>query len=278
MSSLTLAEQIYEALIYMYALSLLFYFSDCIRRNAGAKRTGTGFLVVVWALQVFHVILRMLTEGHFPIYTTFDFLFIFSFSIVLMSLVMTRIQRSEFVILLLNVVGFSVTVLNRLWFTAGEISLHNWQTVHGLLIMHITLANLGFAALTVGAVFAMLYLFLHRKLKNKKWNDTVRRLPSLEVIGKYMDGATLIGTPLLGVSIMLAVLSIVAETRWSLLLDLKVIATGLAIAIYVGYFVFKRRKQFSTVIMARWTLIGYGFVIISFLSNAYSAFHRWTGE
>ncbi|UPK47557.1 cytochrome c biogenesis protein CcsA [Paenibacillus pabuli] len=262
----------------MYALSLLFYFSDCIRRNAGAKRTGTGFLVIVWALQVFHVILRMLTERHFPIYTTFDFLFIFSFSIVLVSLVMTRIQRSEFVILLLNVVGFFVTVLNRLWFTAGEISLHNWQTVHGLLIMHITLANLGFAALTVGAVFAMLYLFLHRKLKNKKWNDTVRRLPSLEVIGKYMDGATLIGTPLLGVSIMLAVLSIVAETRWGLLLDLKVIATGLAIAIYVGYFVFKRRKQFSTVIMARWTLIGYAFVIISFLSNAYSAFHRWTGE
>lgn len=167
MGSLTLAEQVYEALIYMYALSLLFYFSDCIRRNAGAKRTGTGFLVVVWGLQVTHVILRMWTEGHFPIYTTFDFLFIFSFSIVLMSLVMTRIQRSEFVILLLNVVGFSVTVLNRLWFTAGEISLHNWQTVHGLLIMHITLANLGFAALTVATVFALLYLFLHRKLKKK---------------------------------------------------------------------------------------------------------------
>lgn len=33
--------------------------------------------------------------------------------------------------------------------------------------MHITLANLGFAALTVATVFAMLYLFLHRKLKKK---------------------------------------------------------------------------------------------------------------
>lgn len=92
----------------------------------------------------------------------------------------------------------------------------------------------------------------------------MRRMPSLEVIGKYMDGANFIGTPLLGVSVMLAVLSIVAERRWILLLDLKVIATGLAIAIYVGYFVSKRRKQFSTIIMARWTLIGYGFVIISF--------------
>ncbi|MNW64513.1 hypothetical protein D3C74_428050 [compost metagenome] len=103
-------------------------------------------------------------------------------------------------------------------------------------------------------------------------------MPSLEVIGKYMDGATLIGTPLLGVSIVLAVLSIVAERRWHLLLDLKVIATGLAIAIYVGYFVVKRRKQFSMMVMSRWTLIGYAFVIISFISNAYSAFHRWTGE
>ncbi|WP_438286864.1 cytochrome c biogenesis protein CcsA [Paenibacillus hubeiensis] len=275
---MTLAEQIYEALIYMYALSLLFYFSDCIRRNVGAKRTGLGFLIVVWLLQVTHIVMRMWTEGHFPIYTTFDFLCIFSFSLVLMSLAMTRIPRSEFAILLLNIVGFAVTVLNRLWFTAGEISLHNWQTVHGLLIMHITLANLGFAALTVAAVFALLYIFLHRKLKSKKWNETMRRLPSLEVISKTMDGATLIGTPLLGVSVVLAVLSIVAETRWMLLLDLKVLATGLAIAIYIGYFISKRRKQFSAIVMARWTLIGYGLVIISFLSNAYSAFHRWTGE
>ncbi|MEK5061534.1 cytochrome c biogenesis protein CcsA [Paenibacillus shunpengii] len=271
-------DTIHTLLIYIYALSLLFYFSDCIRRNTSAKRMGTGLLAVVSLMQLIYLILRTVDLGHIPIYSMYDFVFLFTFSIVITSLIMTTFRKSEYIVFLLNVVGFSALVLSDFWLAPVVNPMLNWQTVHGLLVMHIALANLGFAALTLAAVFAAIYLFLHFRLKSKQWGDTMRRMPSLEMLYLYMNKASSIGTPMLGVSVMLAVLSIMAEKRWPLLLDAKVLSTLIALCIYLGYFISKRYNGQAPHVMARWTLIGYVFVIVSFISNAWSVFHRWTGE
>lgn len=268
---------VYDALIYIYALSLLFVFSDCIRRNAGAKRIGTGLLLVVLVFQVVFMGIRAWIEGRFPVLITYDFLFLFSVIVVMTSLVMSRYQRQEFTVLLLNLIGFSVIVLNKLWFQPIDNPLVNWQTVHGLLILHIALANVGFVALTVAAVFSLLYLFLHHRLKTKKWTAMMRRLPSLEVLSGYTHKAMFIGAPLLGVSVLIAVISIIAEGRWSLLLDLKVLSTAASMCVYVVYLVNQRSNQHSGLIMACWALVGYIFLVMNFMANSWSAFHRWTG-
>ncbi|WDM21020.1 cytochrome c biogenesis protein CcsA [Paenibacillus polymyxa] len=269
---------IYDSMIYVFALSLLFVFSDGIRRNANAKRTGTGLLVVVLVLQLAYMGIRTWNEGHLPIFVTYDFLFLFSVILVLISLILTRYQRSEFAVLLLNIISFAVIVLNNIWMEPLDNPLGNWHTVHGLLLIHIALANLGFVAMTVAAVFSGLYLFLHRKLKVKKWNDTIRRLPSLEMMDRYTHMALLIGTPLLGVSIVVAVISIIAEERWRLLLDTKVLMTAIALCVYIIFLVSKRLNQRSGLVMAKWALVGYTLLILNFLLNSWSVFHQWTGE
>ncbi|ADM71483.1 MULTISPECIES: cytochrome c biogenesis protein CcsA [Paenibacillus] len=269
---------IYDSMIYVFALSLLFVFSDGIRRNANAKRTGTGLLVVVLVLQLAYMGIRTWNEGHLPIFVTYDFLFLFSVILVLISLILTRYQRSEFAVLLLNIISFAVLVLNNIWMEPLDNPLGNWHTVHGLLLIHIALANLGFVAMTVAAVFSGLYLFLHRKLKVKKWNDTIRRLPSLEMMDRYTHMALLIGTPLLGVSIVVAVISIIAEERWRLLLDTKVLMTAIALCVYIVFLVSKRLNQRSGLVMAKWALVGYTLLILNFLLNSWSVFHQWTGE
>ncbi|WP_028591815.1 cytochrome c biogenesis protein CcsA [Paenibacillus massiliensis] len=269
---------IYDAMMYTYALSLLFVFSDCIRRNATAKRTGTGLLVAVLVLQLAYLGVRTWTDEHLPFLITYDFLFLVSCLLVALSLIMARFQRSEMVVLLLNLIGCTIVVLNKLWFRPVDDPLSTWQTVHGFLILHIVLANLSFAALTVGAVFAALYLFLHHNLKGKRWSDTLRRLPSLEVLDRYTHTSLLIGTPLLMVSVFVAVISIVAEGRWFLLLDSKVIATSAAMCLYIVFLLVRRFKSPSGVINARLALIGYGFMILNFVVNSWSAFHQWTGE
>ncbi|MEK4431380.1 cytochrome c biogenesis protein CcsA [Paenibacillus sp. FSL M7-0802] len=268
---------IYDSMIYVFALSLLFVFSDGIRRNANAKRTGTGLLVVVLVLQLAYMGIRTWNEGHLPIFVTYDFLFLFSVILVLISLILTRYQRSEFAVLLLNIISFAVLVLNNIWMKPLDNPLGNWHTVHGLLLIHIALANLGFVAMTVAAVFSGLYLFLHRKLKVKKWNDTIRRLPSLEMMDRYTHMALLIGTPLLGVSIVVAVISIIAEERWRLLLDTKVLMTAIALCVYIVFLVSKRLNQRSGLVMAKWALVGYTLLILNFLLNSWSVFHQWTG-
>ncbi|GIO34728.1 MULTISPECIES: cytochrome c biogenesis protein CcsA [Paenibacillus] len=268
----------YDAGIYIYALSLLFFISDCIRRNRGAKRMGTGLLAVVGILQAGALFNRAMEEHTLPIFTPFDFLLLLAFSLVVAALIMNLLQRAEFAVLLLSIIGFGVQVLNRLWFSPGNNPLKTWETVHGLLVLHITLANLSFVIYTIAAVFALMYLFLHRKLKGKKWTDAVRRLPSLEILDKYAYSLAFIGTPVLTVSFIVAVLSVVSEGRINLLLDLKVLATLAGLGFYYFYLFKKRSQQHTGTLMAKWLLTGYLFIIIIFVLNSWSDFHRWSGE
>ncbi|AOZ91928.1 cytochrome c biogenesis protein CcsA [Paenibacillus crassostreae] len=272
-----LLSRIYDAGIYIYALSLLFFFSDCIRRNLRAKWMGTGFLVFVFIFQLIFIGIRIWKERIIPIFTLYDFLFMFSFILVIASLLMCLFKKSEFAVLLLSVIGFSVLVLNHLWFDFSNDPMSGWQGVHGLLVFHIILANLSVVSFTVAAVFAGMYLFLHKKLKDKKWNDTVRRLPSLESMDKYSYFAIVLGMPLLCVSLIVAILSILSEGRLELFLDSKVVTTVVGLCIYIVYFVKRRSKQNSGVIISRWALIGYVVIIINLLLNSWSKFHWWTG-
>lgn len=278
MSNMLLLNGIYDAALLLYALSLLFVFSDCLRRNPGGKRLGTGLLAVVGLLQLTGLAIRFSQEGGLPIFTPYDFLFWFSFSMVVTSFAVTYTRGGEFTVLLLSMAGFSVFLLNRVWLTAEDHTLQSWSAVHGWLAMHVILANLSFAALTLGTVFAIMYLFLHTKLKNKKWDDRVRRLPSLETMDKYSYTAILAGVPLLLASLILAGLSIVAEGRIPLFQDTKVLTTLTGLGVYIVYLVLKFSGRRSGTVMARWAIAGYGFIILNFLLNSWSEFHGWGGE
>lgn len=270
---------IYITGICIYALSLLFYISDCISRNSVAKRIGTGLLVITALLQFAGIGIRAMEGGHshFPVFTLFDFLFLLAFCISITSIALAYMKRSEFAVLLINLVGFCVMLVNRLWFTAGDNALYSWETEHRLLLIHIALASISFAALTVGAVFAAIYMFLHRKLKHKQWNDTVRRLPSLEKLDVYSYKALMAGTIILVMSLVLAVMSVAMAGRWTLFLDIKVLSTLTALAMYMVYFIKRRLWRKSGREAAIWALIGYGFIILNFFLNTWSAFHSWSG-
>ncbi|WP_342566512.1 cytochrome c biogenesis protein CcsA [Paenibacillus sp. FSL R7-0345] len=273
-----LLNGIYDAALLLYALSLLFIFSDCLKRNPGGKRLGTGLLAVTGLLQMAGLAVRFSQEGGLPIFTPYDFLFWFSFLIVITSLAIAYTRGGEFTILLLSGAGFSVFMLNRVWLTAADHGLESWRAVHGWLAMHIILANLSFGALTLGTVFAIMYLFLHRKLKNKKWDDRIRRLPSLETMDKYSYTAILAGVPLMIVSLVLAAMSIVAEGRTPLFQDSKVLTTMVGLGVYITYILLKRSRRRSGTAMARWAISGYAFIILNFLLNSLSDFHGWSGR
>lgn len=272
-----LLNLIYNTGICIYALSLLFYISDCVSRNPVAKRIGTGLLVITSLLLAAGIGLRAMTEGHFPVSTPSDFLLLLAFSIAVISLAFHWLNKSEYAILLMNIVGFAVMLLNRQWISEGNNVLTSWETEHRLLLLHIGLASISFAALTVGAVFAAMYMFLHRKLKVKQWNDTIRRLPSLEMLDLYSYRALIIGTWILVGSLALAVVSVASAGRWSLLTDIKVLTTLIALGMYMVYFMKRRLWKYTGKQAALWALVGYGFIVLNFFLNAWSNFHSWAG-
>lgn len=277
--ALDLVNDIYNSvIIYLYALSLLFYFSDCLRRNLGAKRIGAGFLVSVMVLQATYFVSRVWQIGYVVLFSFYDYLILISFIIIVTSLSLTRLRKSEYVILLMNVIGLIIVMANQLWFNAASNPLFHWEAEQGILALHITMAGISFVALSVSSVLALMYLFLHYRLKIKKWDDTIRRLPSLDTMERYTHYSLILGTSLLTVSLLIGIVTLLTEDRWELLFDLKVVATLVSLGIYVLYFIGKRLNRYSGVLMAKWTLIGYAIIIVNFMANSWSEFHRWTGE
>ncbi|MCQ4088185.1 cytochrome c biogenesis protein CcsA [Saccharibacillus sp. JS10] len=272
-----LLTSLIELMIYIYALSLLFYFSDCVSRSVRSRRIGTGLLGVTAFLQFSVIVVRIVVENRVPIFSIYDFLFLFVCVLTAAGFALALTQKAEFVVLMLGTVGFTASVLNEFWFSVGEHAEHIGYTQQLLLILHVVLANLSLVALTIAAVFGILYLFLYAMLKKKKWNDTIRRLPSLEQTERWAHLSVLTGTPLLIVSLLVAFLLIVAQKRWEMLFDIKGITTFAALAVYGIYFLLKRTHKYSGFSIAKWTLVGYALVIVNLISNAFSEYHKWNG-
>lgn len=264
-----------DAAIYIFALSLLFFFSNCLHRNPGAKWMGAGLLgfCLLFVLTVFGV--RLWRDGAEALFSVYDYLQLVSLLLMAAAIVFAFLPRTELSVLLISLVGFALLAVSRLGFSDERYPLLHGYTLHSLLTLHIVLAGVSFAALTLGAVFAVMYLFLHHRLKIKKWSDTIRRLPSLESLDRYMPAAVIWGVSLLAVSLLIAGIVIWEEQDWRAFLDFKSVTTCLSLIVYLLYFIIRRHKRSSGVYMAKWVLLGYAVIIVNILSNSLSAFHSW---
>jgi len=266
---------IYDIFVYIYALSLLFYFSDFVSENRKAKQLGTGLLVFVWLISGAFLIFRLLTELSMPVFhfTTFDVLQLFSWILITASFIIGRYYKIDLIVFFVNVIGFSIFALNIYSSPKEGRSLELWQATRELLYVHISLVISAYAVLTIGALLSMMYLIVHYSLKRKKWTKWLRRFPSLEVMDRSIERIVIIGVPLLIMSLAIATISLVVEGRAYLLLDIQIVTSLVALGIY-GYFIYQRSvNQRSGQMIAKLYLLAYAFQLINMFSTELSAFH-----
>jgi len=264
---------LYDAILYIYALSLLFYFSDFMNASRRAKRMGTGLLIFVWVLQTGYLVSRIVSHLQMTAVTTFEYWLGFSWLLVTISLVISRFIKIDFVVFFVNVISFAVLALN-LYSNPGDgESLAVWETTRDLLYIHISLVLCAYAALTLGALFAGMYMFLHNQLKRKRWTNFVRRLPSLDIIERYGDRAVIIGVPLLAMSLAIAVTSLLVEGRAALLLDWKVLSSFGTLIMYIIYVYQRARLKRPGFQLARLYIFSFSLLLLNLFSNYFSSFH-----
>ncbi|WP_424768119.1 cytochrome c biogenesis protein CcsA [Paenibacillus sp. sgz302251] len=264
---------LYDAILYIYALSLLFYFSDFMNASRKAKRIGTGLLIFVWVLQTGYLFSRVVFHLQMTVVTPFEYWLGFSWLMVTISLVISRFIKIDFIVFFVNVVGFAVLALNLYSNHGNGESFALWETTRELLYIHISLVLCAYVALTIGALFAGMYLFLHNELKRKRWSTFVRRLPSLDLIERYGDRAVIIGVPLLAMSLALAVTSLLVEGRAMLLLDWKVLSSFATLIMYIIYVYQRAMLKRPGLQLARLYIFAYGMLLLNLLANYFSSFH-----
>ncbi|MFC4306135.1 cytochrome c biogenesis protein CcsA [Cohnella boryungensis] len=263
-----------DAVLYIYALSLLFFVSDAASGNRSAKKVGTGLLVFVWVLQGAFLISFLFERFSIPQLTMKDYLFFVSWMLVSVSFILLRLMRAELLVLLVNAVGFAVFALNLIQRPRHNVALEPWEVARRLLIVHVSLITLAFALLTVAAILGMMYIFLHRKLKAKKWTHVMSRMPSLESIDLYAFRTGVIGVALLLLSLSTGTVALVMDEGIANLLDPKVLLSFAAGVFYVIYLIRRMRSKDDGTKLALWNLLGYALLVIGFFVGSVSSFHQ----
>lgn len=238
---------------------------------------GTGLLVFVWVLQTGYLIFRLNQHQTIVDLSLLEYLFILTWLLITCSLVLNKFYHIEFIVFFVNVVGFAFLLLN--FFHVDEetgASIQTWEIVRKLLYIHISLIICAYAVLTITAVFAGMYVFMHRQLKYKRWTSFTKRFPSLGSIELYMHRGALIGTPMLVLSLTVAVTSILVEKRFGLLLDPKVIGSFIALGLFSWTLVKRRWFDGTALMMAKGLLIGYALLLLNLWINSLSSFHGWS--
>lgn len=266
---------IYDSVVYIYALSLLFYFSDFLSENRKAKQLGTGLLVFVWLLSGGFLIVRLISEMRMPVFqfSTFDILQLFSWLLITVSFIVSRYYKIKLIVFFVNVIGFSVFALNMYSSSDEGRTLELWHTTRELLYVHISLVISAYAVLTIGALLSVMYLIVHSSLKSKKGIRWLRQFPSLEVLERSIERLVIIGVPLLIMSLAIATISVVVEGKAYLLLDVQIATSLCALGVY-GYYIYERSvNRKSGMEMAKLYLLAYAIQIINMLSTEYSSLH-----
>lgn len=264
----------FDAMLYIYALSLLFTFSDFIQRNPGAKRMGTGLLVFVWFMQTISLVNQLIQTGQIIAFSIFDSLFLFSWLLITLSLFLTLFVRIEFVLFFVSLAGFIVAAIA--FFSDERISplASRWEVRDELLFIHVSLAIGSYAAFFCSAMFSGMLLFLHAGLKKKRYSVTIRRMPSLGYIQQYATRAVMMGTPLLLLSLILGIVWIFLEKEWPLMLDVKVLSSILILIIYCIYLWKQIAAKTTWPRMAILNLLAFSLVFLSYMTSSWlSNFH-----
>lgn len=268
---------LYDAILYIYALSLLFYFSDFVGPNRSAKRMGTGLLSFVWVLQTAYLAYSLLGNSGISAFSMLETLFILSWLLVTISLVINRFFRIELFVFLVNVFGFAMLALHVFSNPRMSPILSRWNINDELLFIHVSLAAASYAAFVVAAVFSGMYLFLHRKLKEKQWTQQMLRLPSLEKTDRYAFVSVVIGLPLLVLALSLGLVWIALQGNAQLFFDPKVLNSWFVLLAYIFYLFQRLLMKTSGYKLAWWNFAAFLIMVLNFVvANYYSTFHQWS--
>jgi len=99
-----------------------------------------------------------------------------------------------------------------------------------LFAFHVTTAILGYAALSLSFVLALLYLIQNRQLRQRRTGLLFSRLPALDVLDRMEHTAVAVGFSALAVSATLGM--IWAKKNWGTVWDAKLGATLLVLVVY----------------------------------------------
>jgi ABC-type uncharacterized transport system permease subunit len=266
----------------LYALTFAVYFRHFLNADDEAPSSedaapfrGSLLLKGTFALHVGYLVYRGIELTHFPFATGAEFLSVLAVSITaIYVLVETRHKNPNTGVFFLGLIFIFQLTSSIL---IGDVAQTPMQTRHPVFGVHVIVTALGFAALSLSAIYALMYVMLSRQLKSRHIGLIFRRLPPLATLENMSKLATLAGVVLLGIGLALGHwVALEQGVSWATL-DPTIIAADLIwLAYFIGLIIVSVRGL-SGLRMGYLSLFGYAaligavFIILS-ISGALHSF------
>lgn len=189
---------------FMYLLTFGFYSYDFMKGGKKFANSKRLFLFLTLLIHFSYLILRSIAFDHPPITNVFEIFTILAFSI----------SFSYFLLELITDIrgtGPFIIIFSILFQVISSVYIQDLIQVkevlrNHLLGIHVFSALLGYSAITISAVYGLLYLLLYKEIKLNKFGLVFNRLPSLEVLETLSFYSAIIGFVLLSFAIFIGII------------------------------------------------------------------------
>ena len=267
--------RLYELMIILYALSIVLYFIDYLYKNVKCRRVAFWIVSIVWVLQTVFLMLFILETKRFPILSLYEGVFIYAWLLTMLSIVLHCIVRVDLPVCFINVLSF-IFVTIHLFAPQSAEQIVGESLISEMLMIHISFAILSYAAFSVAFIFALLYLILYRLLKQKKLNNLWSRLPNLQQTLSWINYSTIVGVPLLLISLILGLEWAFLTIEEVSIFDVKIMGSFIVSVVYLIIFLLHRKGTLLGTTYARVHIYLFLLVVVNFfLGSKLSNFHLW---
>jgi ABC-type transport system involved in cytochrome c biogenesis permease subunit len=235
----------------------------------------TPLLLLTLTAHVIYIVIRTVEFHHPPITSIFEIFSLIALTIILVyAYIEMRTKNSSTGYFILILPFFFQLVSS---FFIKEISEIPQLLRSNLLGFHVTSALLGYAAITISAVYGFLYLMLYHDIKSRQFSVIYKRLPNLETLERMSFTATVFGFVLLTIAITVGILWLPSIANNVPYTDPKLLGTG---AIWLLYGVGLTAKKMIGWQGRRMMVISmFGFAIAMFsmtiINMFFSGFHKF---
>lgn len=232
----------HELILLIYFFSIACYFYDFFNKNFKIRNTGFISLGIVWVLQTISLSIYIVETQQLPLTNIFDILFLITWLIIAISLIISVIKPINFSIFLFNLIGFILIALNTFQPTDQLAKGQKLTIMNELLVVHIGFATISYAFFALSFVNCILYLLQYNNLKHKRFNQKYFRLGSVATLERIVFYCSLIGFILLIISLILGVQWGMNTIGSTILYDSKVLFS-FVIGIFYALYLFIRIRQ-----------------------------------
>ncbi len=260
---------------FLYFGTIWTYAKAFFKSNKLAESIKTPCLIATLIVHALYICIRTVEFNHPPITTIFEILSLIALTITVTYAYIefrTKIRSTGYFILILP---FFFQVASSLFIkelTEIPVILRS-----NLLGFHVSSAMLGYAAITISAVYGFLYLMLYHDIKSSQFGLIYKRLPNLEMLERMSFTAIIFGFILLTIAIIVGLIWLPRAIENFSYGDPKLFGTLAIWLIYCVGLIAKKIGGWQGKRIMVLSVVGFAFALfsITIINMFFSGFHKF---